>query len=748
MTDTAAPQRPLLGSDVIATLAVAAFSIAVAIGFARVFSGWPFLSDMAVIVVAGHGFGLLVRRLRVPSWIAVPVAAVVLGWTVLAVFYPDTFSWALPTSDTWSILRLELTSVREQFRVAIAPVNYGGGWDVLAGIGLATVVLLSDVFAFRAFARAETLVPGGVLFVFIGALGDQRLRVGSTVILVFVGVIVTIVLRSYHSPTTGRFATATGMSKRWPIAISLGACIALLAGFVGPRLPGADAAALYDTTGRRGTVTDFISPLVDIRSRLTNRSDTELFRVRSDAESYWRSSTLPDFDGTRWSLPETTISSSPDQTGPITDGAVDNRQHITIGALRGSLVPAASSPYRASGRADLRWVPESSTLVTIDGDLDQGDEFDIQSSSPRLDPEILAAATSNDPGDPIYTELPDDLPGVVADTANAVTAGSRSTYESARLTQAWFQREFDYSLEVQSGHGNNAIENFLRDKVGYCEQFAGTFAAMMRTLGIPARVAVGFTSGTRLADGEFSVRGRNAHAWPEVWFDGIGWVSFEPTPGRGAANTESYTGVPPQQDTTTGEGAVGDALTDAPPPTVSAGRLPDGGLILPDEFTDPTGADASPRPTPVGDDSGGAWRWLLALAAVAGVAAVPELVRRFRHAQLSGHTAYRQIATAWSQSISAVSAAGMTIDASDTPLETAARVTQSFPMVARPITSLATTVTEAAYAEHGREGFEVIGRYGSSIAGECRNWSKQIDHAVTSTLSWQQRLRRYVTVWT
>ena len=102
------------------------------------------------------------------------------------------------------------------------------------------------------------------------------------------------------------------------------------------------------------------------------------------------------------------------------------------------------------------------------------------------------------------------------------------------LAQAWFQDEFEYSLEIQQGHGNSAIESFLDDRVGYCEQFAGTYAAMMRTLGIPSRVAVGFTSGIAQGDGVFSVLGRNAHAWPEVWFDGIGWVKFEPTPTRGA----------------------------------------------------------------------------------------------------------------------------------------------------------------------------------------------------------------------
>ena len=174
------------------------------------------------------------------------------------------------------MLQSELTSVREEFRTAIAPVEYAAGWNVLAAIGLATSVLLADVFAFRADARAETLVPGGVLFVFVGALGDERLRIVSAVLLVGVGVVATVGLRWYHAEPDRR---PGGTSvRRWPVALAFGVTIAVAAGFAGPRLPGADAAPLYETSGGGGNVTQVISPLVDIQSRLTNQSTAELFR--------------------------------------------------------------------------------------------------------------------------------------------------------------------------------------------------------------------------------------------------------------------------------------------------------------------------------------------------------------------------------------------------------------------------------------------------------------------------------------
>jgi transglutaminase-like putative cysteine protease len=737
------PTRPSLQRDVVATLLVAAFSMAVVVGFCRVFIGWPFLADMALVVAAGHGAGLLLRRLRVAAWIAVPAMVAVLAWTVLAVFYADTFSWAMPTSETWEMMRTHLTSVREEFRTAVAPVEYGLGWDVLASIGVATAVLLADVFAFRADARAETLVPGGVLFVFVGALGDDRLRIASTVVLVGVGVLTTAGLRWYHSEP-GRAEVASPW-RRWPVAVAFGVVVALAAGFVGPRLPGADAAPLYDTSGRGGGVAQVVSPLVDIRSRLTNRTTTELFRVRADVESYWRVSALPEFDGTIWGLPERDLEPVDTGAGAPAGSLVLNRQQFTIGALGGTLVPAAPDAVQASPPDVLRFAAETSTLVRIDRDLEAGDVIDIVSASPTLDAEILSGATSNDPGDAIYTSVPVDLPEVVGVTARRLTSAARSNYEAAIFVQAWFQREFEYSLDVRRGHGNSAIESFLTDRVGYCEQFAGTYAAMMRTLGIPARVAVGFTSGVAVGEGEYSVLGRNAHAWPEVWFDDIGWVGFEPTPGRGAPNAENYTRLPPRQDTTATASDIDVGTT--PQPAAPSSPI-DGGLNIPEfEVTPPSGGTADATTEPIeATDEGVPWPALAVLVILAGIIGAPALVRFLRTRQPS-QSVDLQVADAWHRATDAMAVVGVPMHPSDTPLEVAASTRRHFPLVARPMTSLAEVVTAATYGADGTVGFDAVGAYGASTVHDCRNWAKQIDRVAMESLDWQQRTRRYFTTW-
>ena len=87
------------------------------------------------------------------------------------------------------------------------------------------------------------------------------------------------------------------------------------------------------------------------------------------------------------------------------------------------------------------------------------------------------------------------------------------------------------------------MQEFLAQRRGYCEQFAGTFAAFARVLGLPSRVAVGFTPGELRDDGRYYVQDKHAHAWPEIYFDGLGWVPFEPTPARGNPAAVQYTGV-------------------------------------------------------------------------------------------------------------------------------------------------------------------------------------------------------------
>jgi transglutaminase-like putative cysteine protease len=733
--------------DVVATLALATYSFVAALGFARVFADWEFVRDVAVIVIVGHGTSLLMRRLHAPSLAAIMVTSLALLWAVAWVAYPTTFAAIFPSRETWDIAWADLGLVRQQFHDTVAPVEYVGGWSLLAAIGTGFAVLTGDTFAFHARARGEALVPGAVLFVFVAALGADRHRVALTLALVAAGFVAAAVLRVRFAqpPRTSLGRSRHPLSVTLPAVALAGSAVVLGAWILGPRLPGARADALVDTHHDAGGVTEVLSPLVDIRSRLVNRADTRLFAVTSSAPAYWRVTGLPQFDGNTWGLPDRSLEDVDGTLSEPAPGSTENRQQITIAGLRGPLVPSAAEPERASPSAGLRWNAETSTLVRVDRDLAPGDRFTIVSATPSFTPDTLRAASSSQPPDPIYTDLPADFPRSITEEAMRVTAGQHTVYDQMLALQNWFRSEFRYSLDVPQGHSTSAIEAFLRQRVGYCEQFAGTFAAMARSLGIPARVAVGYTPGIAQADGSRVVLGRNAHAWPEVWFDGLGWVPFEPTPGRGEPGAQSYTGVVPAQDETApGEGtdsAGGGALPPIPAVTITP---PTNRITDPDVNPVPRGLDAASFTTTV-SDPGPNWITIGIVFAVIGVAlGMPAIVRRWRRAHPPTDVS-RQMSTLWRRALGAVAATGCRLDPSLTPLEQARAVSPRLPVAARPLKSLAEVATAATY---GREE-EVRRLAEAQVAGEPgpRRWCRQVERIAADSMTAGGRLRRYFTVW-
>ncbi|MFC6044798.1 transglutaminase-like domain-containing protein [Nocardioides hankookensis] len=159
----------------------------------------------------------------------------------------------------------------------------------------------------------------------------------------------------------------------------------------------------------------------------------------------------------------------------------------------------------------------------------------------------------------IFTDLPDDLPPIVHDLAVQVTDGAETPYEKAVALQNWFREDggFTYSLaQGPDGNGSDALVEFLSDgpggRVGYCEQFASAMAVMARQLGIPARVAIGFLHPDPDGPNQWVYSSKDMHAWPELYFDGAGWVRFEPTPAGRADEVPSYTepGSDPQDEPT------------------------------------------------------------------------------------------------------------------------------------------------------------------------------------------------------
>jgi len=189
------------------------------------------------------------------------------------------------------------------------------------------------------------------------------------------------------------------------------------------------------------------------------------------------------------------------------------------------------------------------------------------------------------------------------------------------MLQNWFRNTggFSYSLAPAGGSGIPQLVKFLTtDKVGYCEQFAAAMAVLARTLGVPARVVVGFLAPHRLSDGSYRYTSDDLHAWPEIYFSGSGWVRFEPTPA-------ARTGAPPEWTI----GGPSRGQTSTPTVTPSSTGVPGNTKRRPASSGSSTGGDSA---------TSDAVAWSVALALVLLVLALPRVIRtRQRRRRLDDH---------------------------------------------------------------------------------------------------------------
>ncbi|EFL14674.1 transglutaminase domain-containing protein [Streptomyces sp. C] len=336
--------------------------------------------------------------------------------------------------------------------------------------------------------------------------------------------------------------------------VALGVAVAVPA--VLPSLGGGLLGGQGDETGasgRGGGTISAVNPLVSLQSSLNAQDNRVVLKYRTDSpqlgEQYLRILALDEFNGVKWEASGRPLTDVPERlpnpTGlgdRVREGAAEVRTSVSAAqtyAQRYLPMPYPATQIDIAGK--WRYEPAGRTLVGDQLGKDrfqnvQGAQYTVRSLLLRPTAAQLQAAPAPNPlVREEYTKLPDNLPPVVAETARKVTQGAQDDYTRAVRLQDFFAVNggFRYDTKVSSGTGSQAIARFLADKEGFCVHFAFSMAAMSRSLGIPARVAVGFTPGEKQADGSVNVSMRDAHAWPELYFEGVGWTRFEPTPRSG-----------------------------------------------------------------------------------------------------------------------------------------------------------------------------------------------------------------------
>jgi transglutaminase-like putative cysteine protease len=368
-------------------------------------------------------------------------------------------------------------------------------------------------------------------------------------------------------------------------AMALG--IALILPAVLPSLSG----GLLDTSGTGGgnglgggvgNATS-VRPEVALQDYLNQPDDREVMTYRTNSPDvtgmYLRIVALDQFDGTQWQASKddkldipAVLPAPQGQAGDVKYTEVTTSVAVDPEYQQGWL----PMPYPALRvHADGNWRYQSAGRVVIgeSGQTTAGMHYTV--TSMQLQPtaaQLAAAPPASGPIADQYEKVPGSLPKIVAATAQQVTQTATDDYERALDLQRYFTSgQFVYNTEAKSGTGVDAIARFLQTKEGFCVHFAFTMAAMARTLHIPARVAVGFTPGSLTTSETMSVGLKDAHAWPELYFEGIGWTRFEPTPYRGTA----------------------------PPYTLSTGAT--GGSSTPDSTQHGAGSTARPTPSASGN---------------------------------------------------------------------------------------------------------------------------------------------------
>jgi transglutaminase-like putative cysteine protease len=528
--------------------AVSGLAAAMAFAFGRVFSGrlptWQLIAAALASVAIAAAFerrGLLLATLASVAGLALAIT-----WMVV----PQTAWYGLPSLRTLRAVGRSLEFVGQQARVRVAPTPPLPPLMIAALTAVWTGSFSAHALAIRAGSPLLAVLPPIALVGFADTVLEDGARPVYAITLLAASLAVVFAdglrrIRQWGPIWSGsrhrRLGSAVKGSR--PVAFTVIAAAVLVPGL----LPGFRSAPLLDvsTDGDEGIGVD---PFISIHAQLDEQAARDLFEVESPEPAYWRLYALDQFDGSTWT------SSDPDgsQNGQVVQTPVELAPAPGFGIppdaeplpqtfriltdLDSPWLPMAQTPEQITGPlGDITWDPYRGQAL-VDGGLDAGLEYAVRSRISLPTPEELDGViqlSSKQYGR--WTSLPRDaLDPRIHELAEQWTEDATTAYRKVIAIQDHFHDgSFVYSTDVEPTADAAALLAFLtQTRTGFCQQFATAMAVMVRELGLPARVAVGYRTGTANED-TYLVQTKDAHAWVEVYFERYGWLQFEPTPGRG-----------------------------------------------------------------------------------------------------------------------------------------------------------------------------------------------------------------------
>ena len=551
---------------------------------------WFFPSLFGVLLV---GAGCELTRRYATSSAVVPLGGLLTLTAYLLLRYASVDAWLhlVPTGASLDRLAALANSGREDIARYAAPIGVSPGIELLTVAGVGLVALAVDTLAvtWRRAALAglpllvlytvpTAIAPGGVSWLAFAVAGTGFL---------------TLLLAESRERVSrwGRPMTDLAPRPNWTPQVEtgplsqvgrrVGATALGLALVVPAVLPDVDTGTFgfgsggFGSGGGGGNKVAVVNPILDLGENLRRSENRPVINYRG-TPTYLRLVGLDEFTGSQWKPSELEVSRDDNNVedglgsppGLSRDVArKDQRYRIRIFDLKNTWLPL---PYPAKRVSDIdgTWLYDASTFNVFGENTSTLQlSYGVRALAVNPTAEQLRDAPKAPASLNRYLELPEGMSPRIEVKAREVVDGLPNYYERALALQDWLRSdEFSYSTEVADtvgdGNGSEAILGFLETRTGYCVQFAATMAVMARLLDIPARVAVGFTAGYSDGTGGRTVGLHDAHAWPELYFQGVGWVRFEPTPGV-------RTGEPPPWARDNGAGPGGSEPSASAAPTAA-----------------------------------------------------------------------------------------------------------------------------------------------------------------------------------
>lgn len=679
--------------------------------------GWVRSAILGVVVVLVSGIALRSVTHR--------VGLVVLGQSLVSGFYllhahlGSTTAFGLPTLDTVGVAIDRFDDARETISTHAAPAPATAGVSLMLCVVVVLVALAVDLAAATAESPAIAGIPLLSLFLVSAANADGQMHPGW--FLTGAAIWLLLLAQRTHEDAArwttvvpmlpgqgGREATDRQLGRQ---AVQVGIVVLALA-LVLPRfLPHLPQRYVLDGLGGGTGIGNAgggdlrLSTELDLHRSLQSQSTDPVLRYRTDDPSPepLRVAVVDRIrDGrvtmSAWSPPRQRGFAVPDLLADTSDGVARETRTLTV-VENGIGAPQLPTPAGLTS-VDIGDIPYSVTAqgaVTVEAAPDQYSAESLE-VAPEPDDFPSRTATIGDSSTARSGDLDLDSGSEteITELATSLAPEDAPPLQVAQRIQEHLRGDdYTYSLELaprSEPEDSDAVLHFLRTKQGYCQQFATTMVLLARARGIPSRLVVGFLPGMQQGD-ERVVRANDAHAWPELYFEGVGWTRFEPTPGSDAASTPGYSFEADEEDPSETSDSE---TTSTSSSTSEATSQPEDDTAV-DETTD-------------GTAEGPAWwhRPLLVLLGIALVLSImpltATLARRRRRAQAADDAA--RVEREWQELVSRLGDLGINPPTGATPRQTGVWLGSRLSLPAQErerLGAVVGTLERARYAPPGQD---------------------------------------------